>query len=68
MAFEVRERQVYTREDGAHVRVDRVANGQVHLVSWRPSHEEGVPIRMTVAQFEQAIAKEGMKLSKGREA
>lgn len=58
-----REGQRYTRPDGSRVRVDRVANGQVYFVSWKPGQEQGCPIRMLVTDFKIAIRNERMELT-----
>lgn len=53
---------IYTRSDGARIRVDRVANGQVYYVAWRASQEIGCPKRMPVSDWWLCIGMDGMAL------
>jgi hypothetical protein len=51
---------IYTRPDGAFVRVDMVRGGQVYFVAWHPGEDYGQPKRMTVELFGQAIVEAKM--------
>ena len=53
---------VYTREDGAQVRVDMVDNEQVYYVVWCPRWETGNPLRKPHAAFLDALERERMVL------
>ncbi len=54
--------QRYMRPDGSRVRIDRVANGQVYFVSWKPEQDQGCPIRMLITDFKIAVRNERMAL------
>ena len=61
MPIKPAEDQRYTRPDGSALRVDRVANGQVYFVSWRPGQDQGCPGRMLITDFKAAVGSERMK-------
>lgn len=47
--------QVIDFDDGARVRIDRIADGQVYFVAWRRGEETGSPRRMPEATFAKAV-------------
>jgi hypothetical protein len=52
---DIKVNQWYERKDGAQLRIDRVAQGQVYFVAWLPNQDYGAPKRMTIPLFKEAI-------------
>ncbi len=52
--------QILTRADGATVRIDRIANGQVYYVAWRANQDTGSPKRKPIEEFKELCIAEGM--------
>ncbi len=60
----IKEGQCLTRGDGALIRIDRIANGQVYYVAWRANEETGTPLRKLVTDFKIQCLNEGMVSSR----
>lgn len=50
------------RDDGAQVRIDRVADGWVYFVAWLPGQTYGAPKRMREATFREACEVAGIEV------
>lgn len=55
------EDMLYGRDDGARLRIDRVANGWVYFVSWKPGQVNGCAKRMPAKTFDAALVTHGMQ-------